>query len=336
MRKTISPKRSAREFIGFLLFALFVGGPVWLVSSQAPKNEGQRDEVLKVRRNSKHAPTPKPTPICTQCPARGDQVLYVPLVDLSEAQEGEVVFNSRSAGPMDVTPIFYKRNGEAVVAEPVQIEAGEIRYENVKNLLPEHHRNRRDWGGFALSFSGLPREMWSQFRFSGVNGGGSVDEFFTTKAEAHSKAFEAAWWAPDKSEVVLALGNINDESTSASVVVGSGRMRTINLAPHATEILREKSRREGTESVKIEISGAPGSVIPVGIISTKDGSFNSAIRFYDPGTAKQPSLIANGFTLHGVTPHMVLKNTTSSTIAVLPTFIPTTGKAGLSACLRLF
>src|SRR5205823_2398383 len=60
-----------------------------------------------------------------------------------------------------------------------------------------------------------------------------------------------------------------------------------------------------------------------------DGSFNSVIRFYDPTKAKQPNLYANGFRVKGTTPHMVLKNTTQSSIAVLPKIIPMSGSAGM-------
>lgn len=85
---------------------------------------------------------------------------------------------------------------------------------------------------------------------------------------------------------------------------------------------------EGTESVAIDVTGAAGSVIPTGIITSKNGSFNSVIRFYDPARAKQPNLYANGFRVTGNTPHMVLKNTTSSSIAVVPKFVPLSGEAG--------
>jgi len=95
----------------------------------------------------------------------GNQELYIPLLDLPEAEDGEMVFNSRSAGPMSVMPVFYKRNGQPTVCDPVQVEAGEIRYVPIKSLLPPADRDRHDWGGFTLSFSGLPREMWLQFGF---------------------------------------------------------------------------------------------------------------------------------------------------------------------------
>ena len=70
---------------------------------------------------------------------------------------------------MDVTPVFYKRNGETVIADPVRIESAEIRYVKIMDLLPERYRHERNWGGFALTYYGFNREMWSQFRFIGVN-----------------------------------------------------------------------------------------------------------------------------------------------------------------------
>jgi len=229
---------------------------------------------------------------------------------------------------MDVTPVFYKRNGETVIADPVRIESAEIRYVNVMDLLPERYRHER-WGGFALTYYGFNREMWSQFRFIGVNGGSNVDEFFTVKDEVHSDTYQAVWWVPEKSEAIVALGNITDTATSASVAFGSGRTRTVNLPPHATELVRdEHSRLEGTESVVINVTGAPGSVIPTGLITSKDGSFNSVIRFYDPTKARQSNLYANGFRVTGNTSHMVLKNTSASSIAVVPKFVPLSGEAG--------
>jgi hypothetical protein len=262
------------------------------------------------------------------CSPLGDQLIYIPLIDLPEAGGGEIVFNSRSPQAMDVTPVFYKRNGETVIADPVRIESGEIRYVNIEDLVPGRHRHDKNWGGFALSYHGANREMWSQFRFLAVNGGGNVDEFFTVKAESRSPLYEAAWWVPEKSESVIALGNISDSATSATVTFGSGDARTVNLPPHATEVVRQKHRNSGTESVNVKVTGAAGSIVPTGIITAKDGSFNSVIRFYDSTTAKQPNLYANGFRLKGTTPHMILKNTTQSSVAVLPRIIPLAGSSG--------
>jgi hypothetical protein len=255
-------------------------------------------------------------------------LIYIPLIDLPEARGGELVFNSRSPQAMEVTPVFYKRSGETVLGAPVNIQSAEIRYVNIYDLLPDRYRHEKDWGGFALSYFGSNREMWSQFRFMGVNGEGNVDEFFTVKDESRSSVYEAAWWMPEKSEAIVALGNISDTPTSATVSFGGGLSRTVNLQPHATELVRQESRNEGSESVKINVTGAVGTIVPTGIITTKNGSFNSVIRFYDPTKVKQPNLYANGFRVKGTTPHMVLKNTTQSSIAVLPKIIPLDGSRG--------
>jgi hypothetical protein len=96
---------------------------------------------------------------CTRCSPPGDQLIYIPVIDLPEARGGEIVFNSRSPEAMDVTPVFYKRNGETVIADPVRIESAEIRYVNIEDLLPARYRHEKNWGGFALSYYGANRQM---------------------------------------------------------------------------------------------------------------------------------------------------------------------------------
>lgn len=259
---------------------------------------------------------------CPHCSPPGNQEIYIPLTELPESRGGEIVFNSRSPKEMEVTPTFYKLDGTTVVGDPVLVQSAEIRYVDFKKLIPAGHRDEQDWGGLSLSYYGVNREMWAQFRLLGINGGGNADEFFIVKDEPRSDIQEAAWWMPRRSTAVIALGNVTDSTTGATVTFGGGDVRTVSLPPHATEILRhEKERGEDTESVTINITGQPGSVIPTGVIESEDGSFNSVIRFYDTKGAKQPNLFANGLRLAGVTPHMVLKNTSSSAITAQPKFI---------------
>lgn len=257
-----------------------------------------------------------------RCAAPDAHEIYIPLTELPEAQGGELVFNSRSPKEMEVTPIFYKLDGTRVVGNPVVIKAAEIRYVDFRKLLPPGHRDEHGWGGLSLAYLGVPREMWAQFRLLGINGGGNVDEFFNVKAEQRSEIQEAVWWAPPKSASVIALGNITDAPTSATVTFSGGEPQAVNLAPHATEMLRRRSGRgDSLESVVINVNGAPGSIVPTGLIASKDGSFNSVIRFYDTKSARQPNLFANGLRLGGVTPHMILKNTSPTTVTATPKLI---------------
>ncbi len=309
--------RSARKIATLVLGSLLLFSTLLL----SPTSSSTSSPATKIDKHKKEHG-------CGGCSPLGNQQIYIPLIDLPESQAGELVFNSRSPGTMNVTPVFYKRNGAMVAGDPVQIDAGEIRYADIKSLLPDRYRHERDWGGFALTYYGTNREMWSQFRFLGVNGGGSIDEFFTVKEESRAAAYEAAWWGPEKNEVIIALGNISDNATSANVSFGNGQTKTVMLKPHETDLVRQKYRTQGAESVRIEITGAPGSIVPTGMITTGNGSFNSVIRFYDPNSAKQPNLYANGLRLSEVTPHVVLKNTTQSPLAVQPRVIPLAGKAG--------
>lgn len=265
---------------------------------------------------------------CPHCGTRANQIIYLPLIDLPEAQGSELVFNSRSPQEMEVTPTFYKLDGTAIVGRPVRIQGTEIRYVDLKKLIPGQYRNDQDWGGMSLAYYGVAREMWAQLRLLGVNGGGSVDEFFTVPQEARSDLQEAVWRQPPQSVAIIALGNITDAPTSATVRFGDGQERSVSLPPHATETVRHTPLSQtGAESVAINITGAAGSVIPTGLIASPNGAFNSVIRFYETKMAKQPHLFGNGLRLAGTTPRLALKNTSSAPITATPKFIPSGGVA---------
>lgn len=206
------------------------------------------------------------------------------------------------------------------------VQSAEIRYVEIKDLLPEQYRRERSWGGLTLSYFGFNREMWSQVRFLGVRGGKNVDEFFTVKEESRSDHYEAVWWQPEGADSIIALGNITANDTSATVSFGDEPTQNVTLAPHATRILYYKHEKsESPGSVGIQVTGAAGSVVPTGLIAGKRASFNSVIRFYSPKLAKQSNLFANGFHVGSTEPHMMLKNTTNSSITVVPKFIPLAG-----------
>ena len=72
------------------------------------------------------------------------------------------MLNSRSPNPIDVTPIFYTANGNAVVGDPIQLQPAEIRFVPVEELMPEALRGRNRWGGIALSYTGGVMEVWAR------------------------------------------------------------------------------------------------------------------------------------------------------------------------------
>lgn len=102
----------------------------------------------------------------------------------------------------------------------------------------------------------------------------------------------------------------------------------MSLAPHATQILTFKSKNVEAhpESARITITGAPGSIIPTGVITTDDGSFTSVIRFYDTKRTKQSDLFGNGLRLKGIVPHLVLKNSGLTPISARPKFMGMEGE----------
>jgi hypothetical protein len=263
---------------------------------------------------------------CPSCGTPSNQIIYLPLIDLPEAQGSEIVFNSRSPQEMDVTPTFYKLDGTAIVGKPVHIQSAEIRYIDLKKLIPGPYRNDRDWGGMSLAYTGVTREMWAQLRLLGINGGGSIDELFTVPQEVRSDLQEAVWWMPKQSTAIIALGNITSTATSAMVRFGDGQTHTVYIAPHATEIIRRlPSSQPGGESIAVNITGAAGSVIPTGLIVSPNGAFNSVIRFYETKRARQPHLFGNGLRLASSTPRMMLKNTSFEMITATPKFNPIRG-----------
>jgi hypothetical protein len=268
---------------------------------------------------------------CARCATPGNYEIYAPLLMLPEAKSSELVFNSRSPKETVVTPIFYKRDGTRFVGKPVTIESAEIRYVDVKKLLPPGQRDERDWGGVSLTYHGIPREMWAQLRFMGVNGGVNVDEFFVVKAENRSDVQQAVWWTPPESTSVIALGNVTNMPSGATLTFGNGGVHNVQLPPNGTEIIRHQNANS-VESVDIRITGMPGSIIPTGVITAKNG-FNSVIRFYDTKNTKQPHLFANGLRLGAVTPHMVLKNTGELPLVARPTVISAAGVAAIEPIL---
>ena len=98
MRPSSTFKRSALERVGLVVFATLIGSLIWLMQSSASKSTRPlkseavtttESPIQKQKNDKKHK--------CPDCGPPGNQEIYVPLIDLPEAQGGEIVFNSRQS-----------------------------------------------------------------------------------------------------------------------------------------------------------------------------------------------------------------------------------------------
>ena len=215
---------------------------------------------------------------CQSCPPPSARRIYAPAIELSEAKRCEIVLNSRSPNPIEVTPIFYTLNGDAVVGNPVQLQPAEIRFVPVEQLMPEALRGRHRWGGIALSYTGNVLEVWAQITFHGV-GGGSVDETFNILEEPGSDTREAVWLMPKKSTAVIALGNSSNVPIRTTAQFSDGDSEDVDIPEGATKFIRRHAHQRDTESVRLTTVGPEGSMRVTGFIVADDDSFTSSIRF---------------------------------------------------------
>lgn len=288
MRKSLSSSRSLirnRHRIAFVLWASLLGCLALLTpSSVSSLIAGLRSfagnlssQIVPPVDGTQRGQRPKPIP-CDTCPPPSSKRIYAPAIELREAERCEIVLNSRSASPIDVTPIFYTIKGDAVVGNPVQLQPAEIRFVPVEQLMPEALRGRHRWGGIALSYTGNVLEVWAQITFHGV-GGGSIDETFNILEEPGSDTREAVWLMPKKSTAVIALGNSSNVPIHTTAQFSNGDSEEIEIPEGVTKFIRRPARQRDTESVKLTTFGPEGSMRVTGFIVADDDSFTSSIRF---------------------------------------------------------
>jgi len=208
-----SSRRSRKEALGFLIFVGLTSSLVWLTHSSASNSVGTPRESLRVQSKE------KPPRQCSSCPPPSSRRIYAPAIDLNEAQSCEIVLNSRSANPIDITPTFYTADGDGIIGNPIHLQPAEIRFVPVEQLMPRSIRGVHRWGGIALSYTGNVLEVWAQITFHGI-GGGSIDETFNVLEEPGSDTREAVWWMPRQSTAILALGNSSGNAVRANVPSG--------------------------------------------------------------------------------------------------------------------
>ncbi len=269
---------------------------------------------------------------CPTCRPPSQQVIYAPLIELKEASYTEINLNCRSAHPIDVVPTFYTDAGMPVAGSPIHLLPAEMRFVDVKSLMPAEYQNNHKWGGMSLAYTGNLMEVWGQLTLHGIGKKGSTNVLFAVVDAPRSTVSGAVWQMPKNATTTIALGNYSDAASSAVLTFSNGDSEIINLAPYQTEIINRKNNGQNqtnnveAESVIINTSGQPGRVITTGLVVSNNGNFASSIRFYDTENVAQPNLYSTNFRLKETTPHIILKNTTANTITARPRFLPTAGE----------
>ena len=277
-------------------------------------------------------PNPKFSPTPNKCCAdEGRQVIYAPLVDLSGASGTEINLNCRSSRVVDVTPTFFTQQGQAFVGETFQMQPREVKTVNLRTLMPRAVRNRKDLGGMTLEYAGGTFEMWAQLRLMKVNRGNSVDVVFSILQDQRSTIRNAVWWMPAGGDATIALGNIGNSLLRIKATFANGDSQEVEIPALGTQLIDRKLKSLGSssggnvEAVTLEAFGSNTNLIAAGVVSSRDGSFTSSIRFYDTRFVAQPNIYATNFRLKDVKPNLVLRNTGTDTIAATPRFIPVQG-----------
>ena len=339
MRFSPRLKSSAKERTGFVVLIVLIGSLAWLSHSSASRFSGSslneaipfRDSTPQKQKKDKK-PQQSPTPHqCSTCPPPSPRKIYAPAIELPEAGACEIVLNSRSPHPIDVTPTLYTMDGEQVIGEPVTLQPAEIRFVPIESLIPDRHKGRHRWGGIALSYTGGLLEVWAQIAFRGAGGKGSIDETFNLFEDQGSDTREAVWSMPKGSSAVIALGNSSDTPILTTAEFSDGAAEAVNIAPFATEFIRRRAREpEGSDansdSVKLTTVGPAGSLRVAGFVI--GGKEDSSIRFADTKKAVQANLYATNLRLENTNPRMLIENTSDSGVSARPKFFSATGDQG--------
>lgn len=335
---TNKPKFYTTRKTALLLLLLLIVISTPLISFTS----AQDPEKAVGRRNARPLPTSKKSSQllnprqCPTCPEPSLQTIYAPTIGMAEATGSQIVLNNRSPNVMDVMPTFYTEEGNAVVGNMIQLQPTEIRFVDIKKLIPAQYRGRRSWGGMSLSYTGNVMEAWAQITLIDVGGAGSTDVTFSVLEGRGSDVQEAVWWMPERGTATLALGNSSATPLRTNVQFSDSEAQDVDIAPFATKYIRRRANRgdaksllEGTtDSVKLTTIGPAGSLRAVGVVTSDSRKFTSSIRFYEPQGAAQPHLFATNLRLKNTLPRMVLKNTSDADITAQPRFRPTEGEAG--------
>lgn len=266
---------------------------------------------------------------CAACTEAGSQTsIYAPMIELAESSGTEINLNCRSPHSLEVTPTFYTKKGEAFTGSVFEMGPAEVKTVDLKSLMPQHLRNRHDWGGMSLSHNGLLMEMWGQLRLLRVGGGGSTDVTFINTVDKRSDVRDAVWPMPGRGSATIAIGNLGTHAVKAKVEFSNGDYEEVEVPSFGTEFVRRRENKHDSdeaEAVRITALDGSGDLIPAGAVTGKKQGFSSSIRFYDTKNVAQQNLYATNYRLHHVSSKIVMRNTGTESLIATPRLRPAQG-----------
>ncbi len=252
------------------------------------------------------------------------QTIYAPIAGLDEFASWQLAVVNRSPGPTPATITLYSREGAVLATSQVTLAANETRDLDIRTLLPEGDTSPKV-GGLSISFTGAPHGVGAQVTLSRYHGFGNVDAPVFPDALYKSNTADAVWWAPRRSRSYLVLGSSSADSLTVKITDGKGELEQVEVAPHGTVVRSldgDIDRPEGVDSVHVEGTGAPGTLRITGYTVSDEARFVNTIRAYDPATASETAMYANGIHFSGGANHLAVKNLSTQSLRVSATIFP--------------
>jgi hypothetical protein len=162
------------------------------------------------------------TQSCPTCRPPTEQTIYAPLIKLNGSFNTEINLNCRSPYPIDVVPTFYTESGLPITGETIRLAPAEMRFVDIRSLIPAQFLNQYVWGGVSLSYTGNLMEVWAQLTIRGVSNKGSANTLFAVVDARRSNTQQAVWRMPRNATATIAMGNYSNTPAGATLTFSNG------------------------------------------------------------------------------------------------------------------
>jgi hypothetical protein len=269
-----------------------------------------------------------PAATCSSLPET-EFSMFVPLAHARYFGGAEVVLNNNGLSPREITSTWYVGGRKPIVGRPITVPPGQAQFVDLTRLLP-HGVSLREVEGLQLTYTGKLLEVGAQVTLqAGLLPALSLDVPFSMAMEYKGVSQEAVWSSAIGDEAVIALANTSDVPIRVEAIDSDGSDE-IRLPAYGGRIITKRGRlgRNTAEWLRLQTSGAPGSLRVTGFIMSIRDRVPHLLRFYDPAAVVQKDVFATNFRIKDITASMALKNTSDAPITVTPSFLdPESGAA---------